>query len=55
MLSQVCPNVSVDPHLQPLDGEEMTHATAVREENARLDVKANGFWGDNFHTTFFDV
>ena len=55
MLSQVCPNVSVEPHLQPLNGEEMTHATAVREENARLDVKANGFWGDNFHTTFFDV
>ena len=55
MLSQVCPNVSVEPHLQPLNGEEMTHTTAVREENARLDVKANGFWGDNFHTTFFDV
>ena len=55
MLSQVCPNVSVEPHLQPLNGEERTHTTAVREENARLDVKANGFWGDNFHITFFNV
>ena len=55
ILSQVCPNMSVELHLQPLNGEEMTHATAVREEKARLDMKANGSWGDNFHTTFFNV
>ena len=29
--------------------------TAITEENARLDLKANGMWGDRFHTTFFDV
>ena len=53
MLAKVCHNVSVEPHLQPLNGEEMTHT--IREDNARLDMKANWFWGDNFHTTFFDV
>ena len=55
MLSQVCHNVSVEPHLQALSGEEMSYSTAIREDSARLDVKANGFFGDNFHTTYFDV
>ena len=55
MLSQVCHNVSVEPHLQTLSGEEMSHSTAIREDSARLYVKANGFFGDNFHTTYFDV
>ena len=55
LLSQVCHNVSTEPHLQPLNGEELRHNTAITEENARLDLKANGMWGDRFHTTFFDV
>ena len=55
LLSEVCPNVSTEPHLQPLSGETLTHTTAIRDDRARLDVKANGFWGDNFHTTYFDV
>ena len=55
LLSEVCPNVSIEPHLQPLSGETLTHSTAIRDDRARLDVKANGFWGDNFHSTYFDV
>ena len=55
LLSQVCHNVSTEPHLQPLTGEEMRHNTAITQENARLDLKANGVWGDRFHTTFLDV
>ena len=35
--------------------EELRHNTAITEENAKLDLKANGVWGDKFHTTFFDV
>ena len=52
MLYQVCHNVSVKLHLQPLSGKAMLYNTANREDCARLDVKANGFWGDNFHMTF---
>ena len=55
LLSEVCHNVSTEPHLQPLNGEKLRHNTAITEENARLDLKANGMWGDRFHTTFFDV
>ena len=42
LLSQVCHNVSTEPHLQPLNGEELRHNTAITEKNARLDLKANG-------------
>ena len=55
LLSEVCSNVSTEPHLQPLSGETLTHSTAIRDDRTRLDVKANGFWGANFHTTYFDV
>ena len=55
ILSQVCHHISIEPHLQALSDEEMLHITAIREDSARLDVKANGFFGDNFHTTYFDV
>ena len=35
----------MEPPLQTLLGEHLPHATANREDNARLDVKARGFWG----------
>ena len=28
----------------------MKHNTPITEENSRLDLKANGIWGDRFHT-----
>ena len=36
--------VCVEPVLQTLTGEQLSHATANREESARLDVRACGFW-----------
>ena len=42
LLSQVCHNISTEPHLQPLSGETLQHNTAIRDDSARLDVKANG-------------
>ena len=35
--------VMCEPVLQPLTGEQLSHATANREESARLDVRACGF------------
>ena len=35
--------------------EHLSHATANREYNARLDVKARGFWGAPHQCAFFDV
>jgi hypothetical protein len=53
-MSEVCHNVGVEPTLQPLSGETLRHATANREEGARLDVVADNFWGRK-QRAFFDV
>ena len=55
LLSELCPNVEVEPPLQPLTGETFRHRTANVEDNARLDVKAQGFWGSNRQYAYFDV
>ena len=55
MLTEVCHNVRVEPELQPLSGEQMKYKTANVEEGARLDVRANGFWGSLHQSAFFDV
>ena len=55
LLSEVCHNVSIEPPLQPLTGESLNHATSNREEFARVDVKAQGFWGIRHQCAYFDV
>ena len=54
-LSEVCPNVEVEPELQPLSGERLHFRTSNVEDGARLDVRAQGFWGDKHRGAFFDV
>ena len=55
LLTEVCPNVAVEPELQPLTGETLSHRTSNYEDGARLDVSAQGFWGDRHDRAFFDV
>ena len=55
LLSEVCSNVEIEPHLQPVTGEHFPRRTANCDQNARLDVVANGVWGGRFERTFFDV
>ena len=50
----MCPNVSTEPQLQPLTGEQLNTA-ANTEEAARLDVKARGFWCNDGKDAFFDI
>ena len=54
-LTEVCPNVSIEPALQPLSGEAFSHRSANVEDAARLDVKAQNFWGSNRESAFFDI
>ena len=42
LLSEVCHNVSIEPHLQSLTGEILSHHRANTEDNVRLDVAACG-------------
>ena len=55
LMSETYPNVSTEPDLQPLSGESLTYLTSNRQDGARLDVRAEGFWGDRYQSAFFDV
>ena len=50
----MCPIVATDPPLQPLSGESFTRQSANVEPEARLDIKARGFWS-RAHDSFFDA
>ena len=44
MLKEVCQDVTVEPTLQPLSGEQLQDRTSNKEDNARLDIAAYGLW-----------
>ena len=57
-----CYDVEIEPNLQTLEGEpfdhrteSFDHRTTCTEDEARLDIKANGLWDSRFCRTFFDV
>ena len=47
IMHEVCHDVALEPPLQPLDGEQLPSYANVAKE-ARLDISARGFRGDNF-------
>jgi hypothetical protein len=55
VLSEVCPDVCIEPILQPVDGFVPRYASANTEDNARVDVRVKGFWGSDHQSTFLDV
>ena len=55
LLSEVCHGVQTEPDLQPLTGETLSLQTANGQDNARLDIRARGFWGERRQDAFFDV
>ena len=54
-MSEVCPNVATEPTLQPVSNERFVHRSANTESGARLDVRAQGFWGIHHQQAYFDV
>ena len=55
LLKDICFDVELEPKLQPLEGESFDNKTTTTEDEARLDIKANGLWETRFNRTFFDV
>ena len=55
LMSEVCPNVATEPTLQPVTNERFFHRSANIETGARLDVRAQGFWGAHHQQAYFDV
>ena len=53
MLKKVCNDVQVEPPLQPVVGMSF-HPSANVKDEARLDVRAKGFWREG-QNAFFDV
>ena len=43
LLSEVCHYVAIEPILQPLTGEKLSHQSNTSEE-AMLDISSRGFW-----------
>ena len=43
LLSEVCHDVTIEPMLQPLTGENLSRQSNTSEE-ARLDISSRGFW-----------
>ena len=54
LLTEVCPNVAIEPHLQPLSGESFRLASTNINDGARLDVRARGFWNTR-QDAFFEL
>ena len=54
-MSEVCPDVATEPTLQPVSNEQFFHRSANTECGARLDVRAQGFWGVCHQQAYFDV
>ena len=50
---KVFADVGLEPHLQPLSGEELRGASANVSDEARSDVRVRGFWG-KWRNAFFD-
>ena len=44
MLQSVCTDVEIEPQLQKVENAESYHRTAIVSDEARLDVRARGFW-----------
>ena len=55
LMSEVCHNVSTEPHLQPMTGEVMSGLSADIQDGAQLDIAAVGFSGSRFERAFFDA
>ena len=53
LLKQVCKDVQIEPMLQPTEGHRLG-PSANTSNDARLDVRAKGFWRDS-QNAYFDV
>ena len=54
LLKEVSSNVTKEPLLQPLQGEEFNYKTVKVEQETRVDISARGFWNRG-QKSFFDL
>lgn len=54
-MREVCRHVVTEPVLQPLTGETIFPQSAITTDDARIDVKSDGFWSCGQQSAYFDV
>ncbi|XP_076051403.1 uncharacterized protein LOC143031456 [Oratosquilla oratoria] len=54
MLQEVCKNMTIEPTLLPLGGENFRYSTSNTSDEARVDVSARVFWTRG-QLAFFDI
>ena len=54
-MTEVYHNVGIEPPLLPVKGESLRYRSANTEDGARMDVRADSFWGPDRQGTFFDI
>ena len=54
LLTEVCSNVCVEPHLQPFSSEYLNGASAQGDDGVRLDISVDGFWGASREKAIFE-
>ena len=55
LLKETCHGVATEPSLQPITSETFQTVSVNKQDGARLDIVANGFWGGVYMRAFFDV
>ena len=55
LISEVSTSTRIEPPLQPVTGETFVRQSTTREDDARPDIYARGFWGGRTEDVFFDV
>lgn len=48
-LTEVCYDICIEPHPQPLSGETLSTRSASTKDNVRLNIAASGFWGEGLN------
>ena len=54
IVSEVCKDTEIEPKLLPLSAEELHGRTTNRLNEAKLDIRAQGFWNRD-QQAFFDI
>ena len=52
LISEVCPEVSIVPHLEPVFVETFRSKSTSTDDQARVDIRARGFWGGHYGVAF---
>ena len=55
LLTEVCPNVGIEPNLQPLTAESFPLRSTNVKEGARLNIRAQDLWDSSKRSAYFDV